>query len=323
MARDLIGHPAPFFAPSAAVLTLGVSLGVHRRRVVELVAGVSLGVLVGDLLIAAIGTGPWQIALVVALAATAAVFFDGASLVVTQAGTSAVLVATILPPGGTDGFDRCIDALVGGAVGLLVAGLLPSHPLAPVRRKATAVLDELAAVLAAVADALRTRDSDAALAALLRARATQPLLDDLRSALASGREVVSTAPLRRPHRRALAGLAELAERSDYAMRNARVLARRVLTALDDDEPHVDALPDTISGLSTAVQRLLAELGPDGDPVRARAAVVDVMRLGEPPADELGPSEQVMLAQVRSIAVDLLQATGLTRPEALTVVRTAH
>lgn len=34
----------------------------------------------------------------------------------------------------------------------------------------------------------------------------------------------------------------------------------------------------------------------------------------------GPSEQVIVAQLRSIALDLLQATGLTRAEALAAMR---
>ena len=37
---------------------------------------------------------------------------------------------------------------------------------------------------------------------------------------------------------------------------------------------------------------------------------------------LGPSEQVLVAQVRSIALDLLQATGLSRDDALTAMRAA-
>lgn len=44
---------------------------------VELVVGVSLGVLVGDLLISRIGSGPWQVTVVVALAMAIAVFTDG------------------------------------------------------------------------------------------------------------------------------------------------------------------------------------------------------------------------------------------------------
>jgi hypothetical protein len=34
----------------------------------------------------------------------------------------------------------------------------------------------------------------------------------------------------------------------------------------------------------------------------------------------GPSEVVIMAQVRSIALDLMQATGLSRTEALQVMR---
>src|SRR5690242_7681658 len=49
VAHDLIGHQRPFFAPIAAVISLGVTLANRRRRAVELVVGVSLGVLVGDL----------------------------------------------------------------------------------------------------------------------------------------------------------------------------------------------------------------------------------------------------------------------------------
>ena len=254
--------------------------GVARepaRRAVELVVGVSLGVLVGDLLISVIGSGWWQITLVVILAVAAAVFFDGGSLLVNQAGASAVLVATLLPPGQAGGLDRCVDALIGGLVGVLVvAAVLPSDPVGPVRRTSRALLDELAAVLRGVADALRDRDADAALAALQRARRTQPLIDSLRGALHGGREVTAVSPLHRRRRRVLARYAELAERADYAMRNARVVARRAYSALLDGEPEVPDLPDVLAELACAVDRLTAELTREGDLARARSAVVDVV-----------------------------------------------
>ena len=111
----LVGHERPFFAPIAAVISLGVSLGNRLRRVVELVVGVSLGVLVGDLLISEIGSGTWQITLVVTLAMARGGLANGGTLLVNQAGASAVLVATLLPPGEAGGLDRCVDALIGGA----------------------------------------------------------------------------------------------------------------------------------------------------------------------------------------------------------------
>jgi len=320
VAADLVGHARPFFAPIAAVISLGVSLGSRLRRAGELVVGVSLGVLVGDLLISWIGTGVWQIALVVALAVAVAVFADGGTLIVAQAGASAVLVATLLPPGDTGGIDRCVDALIGGTVGVLVVALLPSHPLGPVQRQARQALDELAGVLFDIAGALRSREEAAAGAALSRARRSQPLVDDLRAALRSGREVTTVAPLRRPHRAELTRFSELAERIDYAFRNTRVLARRALAALQDDEPAVEELPDAVALLATAVRSLADQVR--GEREAARAPILELIHAAPilDEAGDLGMSEQVMIAQLRSIAIDLLQATGLTRREAVAALR---
>ena len=318
VAHDVVGHERPFFAPIAAVVCLSVSLTNRLRRAAELVVGVSLGVLVGDALISWIGSGWWQIALAVMLAVTAAVFADGGVLLVNQAGASAVLVATLLPPGQSGGIDRCVDALIGGLVGLAVAAVLPSDPVRPVRRDARALLEELAAVLAGVAGALRDRDAAAVEAALERARRSQPLVDALRTDLRGGREVTAVAPVHRRRRRVLAEYAELAERADYAMRNARVLARRARAALHDGEPEVPDLTDVLTELSVAVGRLTAELTRGGDMARARRSVVDVVAHAKVLSAEapLGTSEQVLVAQVRSIALDLLQATGMARDAAL-------
>ncbi len=322
VASDVVGHARPFFAPIAAVITLGVSLGTRLRRVVELVVGVAVGIAVGDLLISRIGSGPWQITLVVALAMAIAVFADGAALLVAQAGSSAVLVATLLPPGQAGGLDRWVDALIGGAVGLLVVAVLPSDPVGPVRRQARALLDELAAVLAGSADALRDRDPDLAEAALDRARASQRLIDDLRSALRGGHETTRVSPLLRRRRRVLGPFGELAERADYAMRNARVLARRTYSALSDDEPAVPELADAVGELAVAVGVLTDQLGREGDRVRAREPVLDVVRRTAELTDGWtpGPSEIVIVAQLRSIALDLLQATGLPRADAIAAMR---
>lgn len=322
VAGDVVGHARPFFAPIAAVISLGLSLSSRLRRVVELVVGVSLGVLVGDLLISVIGSGAWQIALVVALAMGVAVFADGATLLVAQAGSSAVLVATLLPPGDSSGLDRCLDALIGGVIGVAVAAVLPADPVAPARRAARALLDELAGVLLDSAAALRDRDPDAAAAALARARASQPLIDELRTALRGGREITTVAPLYRRRRGVLGRYADLAERADYAMRNTRVLARRTYQALCDDEPAAPELADALRELAGAVGALTAQLGRDGERERAREPVLEVVRHAVALSDTWvpGPSEQVIVAQLRSIALDLLQATGLSRSEALAAMR---
>jgi uncharacterized membrane protein YccC len=148
--------------PRAAVLRAdrGADLGGRRprataARVVELVVGVAVGVLVGDLLVAWIRTGIAQIALVVALAMVAAVVLGGGAVIITQAGASAVLVATLTAPEGGLDLDRFVDALVGGIVGLaVIAVLLPVNPVAAVRRELDPLLGTLADVIDECADAL-------------------------------------------------------------------------------------------------------------------------------------------------------------------------
>ena len=74
----------------------------------------AVGIAIADALVAAIGTGTWQIGVVVALAMVAATLVGGGPLLASQAGASAVLVATLQPPDGGVDFGRALDALVGG-----------------------------------------------------------------------------------------------------------------------------------------------------------------------------------------------------------------
>jgi len=122
----VVGHRSPFFAPIAAVICVGLAVDQRRlRRAMELIVGVSLGVGVGDVLISIIGTGAWQIALLVALAMSIAVLLDGGAVITLQAAVSTILVATLYFPGETSGVTRMVDAALGGATALLVVALLP------------------------------------------------------------------------------------------------------------------------------------------------------------------------------------------------------
>ena len=77
VARELIDHPSGFFAPVAAILTLGLTVGQRGRRAFEIGFGVALGITVADLLVLAIGSGVWQLGVVVLLAMVAAVLAGG------------------------------------------------------------------------------------------------------------------------------------------------------------------------------------------------------------------------------------------------------
>lgn len=324
VARDLVGHPAPFFAPIAAVVTLAVSFGQRLRRAVELVVGVALGIGVGDVLIGWIGTGPVQIALVVALAITVAVFLGSGSALVTQAATSAVLVATLTPPGTGTSLPRFVDALVGGAVGLAVMGLLlPTNPLTLVRRATAPMLDLLANGLAETAAALSARDRAGAEQALARLRAGEADLRRFQEALTAARENAALAPIRWRVRAPLTQYVDAAEHVGHALRNTRVLVRRTIRVIADDEPVPDPLPQAVRLLGEAVTWLRRELAGAAEPEACRGRALSAV--GEAAAayvDGVGFSGSVVVAQVRSAAIDLVGATGVPNAEARRLVRTA-
>jgi uncharacterized membrane protein YgaE (UPF0421/DUF939 family) len=324
VAQDLIGHPAPFFAPIAAVVTLAVSLGQRLRRVVELVVGVALGIAVGDLLIGLIGTGPGQIALVVALAVIVAIFLGSGSALVTQAATSAVLVATLTPPGTGTSLPRFVDALIGGGVGLAVTALLlPINPLTLVRRATAPVLDLLAGGLAEVAGALAGRDRSRAERALGRLRAGEAELRGFQDALAAGRENATLAPIRWRARGTLAQYLDAAEHVGYALRNTRVLVRRAVRVIADDEPVPPGLPAAVGLLAESVTWLRRELADSVDPEACRGrALSAVAEAAGAYAAGVEFSGSVVVAQVRSAAIDLVQATGVPTAEAQRLVRAA-
>jgi uncharacterized membrane protein YgaE (UPF0421/DUF939 family) len=320
VATQVFGHARPFFAPIAVIICIGVGLGQQRlRRVVELVVGVSLGIGVGDVLVNTIGTGPWQLALVLGLAMTAAVLLGGGPLIVLQAGSSAVLVATLLPPGGTAGVDRMLDALIGGLLGLAAIAVLPGNPPGVARKHAAGMIGELTVALDSAADALEARDAELAGLALRRIRTQQPI-DDFRDALRTAREIQILSPLHLRHRREVRSYLDAVEPLDHALRNCRVLLRRTRSALVDGEPVPADLVTGLRELARATELLAQNLGGPAGAVRnaltEAAATVDDDSLAH-----CGFSGQVVSAQLRSMAVDLLQATGLRHDEARALLPT--
>jgi uncharacterized membrane protein YgaE (UPF0421/DUF939 family) len=318
IAHDLLGHEQPFFAPVAAIISLGMSYGQRLRRVGEVTVGVAIGVLVADLFVRVAGVGLWQIAVVVAGSMAVAVLLDGGPLLVTQAAVQSVFVALVVPT-PAQGFGRWVDALVGGLVALAAAAVAPQSPLRQPRQAAAAVLEELAAVLHEAAESLRSGDRRGAERTLERARATDSVLEDLRQAAAEGIEVVRQSPFRRRHRDQVLGVAALAEPLDRAVRNARVLVRRVAAATRYEEAVPPAYVDLVAGLADIAGRLsdclqdrglTADLRPELQQLAARSSAV---------AEPAQLSSTVVLAQVRSILVDLLELTGLDEDDALAMV----
>ena len=93
VASDVFGNPTPFFAPVAAVVALGTSYGQRLRRVLEVTVGVAVGVFLADLLVVWLGSGAWQIGLIVALAMSSALLLSSGQLFVTQAAVQSIVIA--------------------------------------------------------------------------------------------------------------------------------------------------------------------------------------------------------------------------------------
>src|ERR687885_252547 len=55
LATVVLGNEQPFFAPVAAVVTLGLAPGERGRRAVEVALGVAVGLAVADVIVRAIG----------------------------------------------------------------------------------------------------------------------------------------------------------------------------------------------------------------------------------------------------------------------------
>lgn len=308
VAVHLLGHAHPLFAPISVMICVGVGAGRRLRRVAELVVGVSLGVGIGDLLVSWIGSGPWQMALVIALAMTLAGLLNSGELFVSQVGSSAVLVAMLVPGEDVGGLDRMADALTGGVIGIAAVALLPASPLTIAGKHLSGVLDAFSTVLEQAAEAIEKGDMDLAAEALEGGRRTQTAVEEFEAALENSKEIIMISPLRRHHRARLTRYETAAVPVDLALRNARVLVRRTLAALGEASPPPAALAELLREVSEAALLLQLELGAGREPMLARQALLAVAARERP--KNLGFSANVIIAQLRSIAVDLLEATGM-------------
>ena len=317
----VFGHEMPFFAPVAAWIALGFSRDRSVRRVAELAVGVAVGVAAGDLVVHVIGSGMWQMALVLAASALVGRFLDRGALLTTQAGVQAIVIVG-LPQIGGGPFGRWIDALVGGVVALAVALLTPTDPRRHPRTLAQAAVHELSGVLDVLARGLRTRSVEDVEAALLTGRASQPALDEWRDAARSAAELVRLAPAHRRHRGELDRLVVQCVLLDRAMRSARVLARRSIAAVDEGHvaPGLVLLADVIASVARATDDLALALGSGHDPRPTRERLLDVAAALDP--HTLAPDDwqtQSLVLLLRSVVVDLLEAAGADPADARTAL----
>ena len=322
-ATEVIGHPTPFFAPISAVITLGLTIGERRRRAIELAIGVSVGIAIADLLVSWIGTGTWQVGVVTGLAMLAATLVGGGTLLASQAGASAVLVATLQPPEGFD-FTRALDALVGSGIALIVGSLLlPVDPVRLVRESLGPVMDRLAAVLERIADALEERDAAEADAALTAVSRLDMRYDQVSVTLGAAGDAARISVSRRGTLGRLERYVVAVGEIGVAIEDVRALARGATRAIALDDSTPPDVSGAIRALAEAVRELERMLEDECDAETAREAAMRAVRLANAVlAETSNLSALHIVGQVRLVAADLLRATRMERAEASQAVRTA-
>jgi uncharacterized membrane protein YgaE (UPF0421/DUF939 family) len=320
LAQLLLSDQETGFAPIAAVICLGATLGQQRERALELMGGVVVGVLIADLLVRLLGTGPPQVGLMVVLAMSAAALVGGGPLLMTESGVSAIIIGSAAP--ATLGLfpTRPIEALIGGGVAFAVHSLvLPPQPLVHVSRAAHAVFGGLGHTLEELAAALATGDSERARQALQAARDLDDDVRALKEALALGRDTARAAPLRWADRAALDRQEEIGRHVDFAVRDTQVLARDTLRYVRANGSPVPDVADAVAGLGRAVWALAAAFDdPETREQPRRLALRAAGRASEAMARHADLALIEIAGQVRSTAADLVRAAqaGTSEEDAL-------
>ena len=320
----VLGHERPFVAAIAAVISVGAVAGQTLKRAAEWILGVAVGLTVADLIMLAIGTGPVQTGVIVGLAMFAALLIRSGIMFVTEAGVSAVLVAGLDPTTSGVSPDRFLEALVGGGAALAVSAVFPSNPSTRARQAARPVLEDLATTLRNAAAALIGGNLELAEAALSEARRIDAPVARLREELEGGYQIARLSPPRRRHLGHLGYYVAAADQLDLAARDTRVLARAAVTLVREKGAASGELAEAILGLALAVEALAGNLERPGhtlDDARqfalgAAGEATSVLQK----SNDLETS--ALVAQIRSTAIDLLQAAGMESSEALEALREA-
>ena len=314
LAANLVhGEDQPFFAPVAAVVAMTAPRGERGAKAVQLLLGVFLGIVVGEIIVVAMGAGYGRLAIATFVALSIAMTIGNARVGVTQAGVSAIL--TVIAAQGEAGWQRLVDAAIGGGVALLFTQVIFSpEPVALLREAETDALRELARSLAVMADALRATDKTVADRALEMVRALRARLGELARLRHAGSRVARRSALWQSQRAAVAREKAQADQLDLIAGASVMLAR---TSFEVTSPRREALAGRIGELGVVLEHLAD--APGDQEVRQRA-VENTLAASRPlaaddAADAEDPDAVTAFAVLRIVARDILVFAGLTPAEA--------
>ena len=327
IAHNLLGHSQPFFAPIAAAVALSTSHVQRSRRTVQMVIGVLLGIGVAELLHPLVGNSGIAIGAVVLvtllLAVTVGIGFVGQGMMFfNQAAASAILVIA-LHRAGTGG-ERATDALIGGAVALIIGvGLFPADPLKLLWKAERDVLLSLLRILEGRPRPARANDDHAVDAdrdmdwALAASHEAHRQLTALTQARGTARTSVRVAPRRMPMRAVVENEEQRVARM-YLLASAMLDLVRTIADLGarGADPSAERSSE-ISELADAMRELVS--APRPWPRRTVEQIGERMRELERralPRDS--PEDAIIALAARRVAQDIMQMLPSHMPARATV-----
>lgn len=327
LASWVLHRPTPFFAPIAAFVALGYSPDRSPRRVAELGAGATLGVLIGEAVSRVMGLGPLEIIATVFLATCIGRLLDSGPIFAMQATTNAIVTLAFVgahygPPNAST--DRWIDALSGAFMAFVIAVLMPRRPVARPTRLARSSLREFAVLLDLVAAGLRSGRPAALRAAQGQRRALETELNQLDEAVKTAQHLTRLNPAMRrarPHAAELARLAKLVRRAvrstDAITRQGSGMAEEVGRGVEDIAAYLTVSADAVR----AIEKALVTWSTPESAQKGLSALAHEIAPSEVDAEDWRPV--ALTALCRALVVDLLQMSGLSKSKARAALPDTH
>lgn len=323
LASWAFGAENAFFAPIAAVISVGLAAGQRVQRAIEIVVGVTLGMIVADLFVRLVPFGPISLAIAVLVAMAIAVGVRASSLLVNQTAVAVVIVAVLAPYTSAGPLTRLGDAVIGGSVALVLSLAVASNPIRPARQVLGDVLDSLAIALESLAASLREKSPEQANLAAERIGQERAAAERLAEALRAARESVRIGRRRQALRGEIARARAIHGRLDVLIGTTQSLARAAANAnRSEAPPHAD-LSVAIASLAASMP-LLGAWARGEEPVEAvHDRALESARLASSVLAVTAPqTAHVIVGLVRSAVVDVLRATGLPAAEAIRALEEA-
>ena len=322
IAHTLLGHHQPFFAPSAAALSLSKNRVLRGQHAIQLIVGVVIGIGSGTVVRAVAGSaagasGAVAIAVAAVLAFVAALvlgggFFEQGALFVNQSATSAILMIAVA--GVATGPERLTDALIGGGVALVITVVLfPAAPLPLIQDAARQVFAALRDTLARLAELAGTDQQPSLDWVLAAGQRIHSRLAGLQQAQSAARQVVSLAPRRWRQRARVRQAGEQNAPLDLLAATVLSLAHASTSQFSARQPYPGGLREALGELTSAFAAL-TETGDAGDPHAALAArhAARARDLATGTEQPLGPNQQLIARLVETCAEDTLLLTAASR-----------